>query len=458
MEIFDPTQLKILQSFKIKKKYFFAHRYWDKDIFLAYDVDKEIITGWKSTGFKKSNNLLKFLETKYGGLDKFKIILFDEKDSDEFYEISQKDEVSVYVNFPKFNLYCKSIAKFLNDLKLSKLNSELQTFFGTRTVESFFNKIPSERLKNQINTTHFRIIDKLLIEFDKLPEEEKKIFAEKLEHLDIGTKIIEKYKNLNPEAPEVQLKLFMKVFDKLGEESFSELMRKILSVDNFANFIKEIKKLNVEDQAKLVSNVPLAARLINLHEVLNSSLEEFKIEIKKRKESQKKDEYGIHSFLVKHYWLLGIEYFDKVISTSINEFGKKINETKFYGFDAIPDFTIKMINGDEDECVVIELEAVNDMIFKKNGNLSKEVFDGINQAMTYVILKRVEKKHAVGMAVIGSHRELSEKHREQINLLRDMYPLVEILTYEDIIKNAETIIKFLEKYKNKESEIIDNVE
>jgi len=78
--------------------------------------------------------------------------------------------------------------------------------------------------------------------------------------------------------------------------------------------------------------------------------------------------------------------------------------------------------------------------------------------MTYVVLKRVEKKHAVGIAVIGSHKSMSEKQREQINLLRDMYPLVKILTYDDMIEQAETIIKFLERYKNKETSITSDIE
>jgi hypothetical protein len=106
-----------------------------------------------------------------------------------------------------------------------------------------------------------------------------------------------------------------------------------------------------------------------------------------------------------------------------------------------------MINGNVDECVVIELEEANDMIFKRDGNLSKKVFDGINQAMIYVVLKKVEKKEAKGIAVIGSAKKLNKEQIEQIRILRSSYPLVKIITYEDMISNASTIIKFLERYK-----------
>ncbi len=295
------------------------------------------------------------------------------------------------------------------------------------------------------------IIEKIPMKFDGFSEEEKSKILEKIEHSSIGTKIIEKYKELKSESPEIQLKSFMKVIDKLESEGLSELVRSVLSGDRLVKFVKEIENLSLENQELLMKNIPFAARLIVLYESLDESLKKFKDLIEKHSKYTKKDEKSVHSFLSENYWLLGIEYFDRVIKTSINEFGKKINETKFYKSTAIPDFTIEMINGNIDECVVIELEAPNDMIFKKDGNLSKEVFDGIHQAMVYTVLKEVEGREAHGIAVIGYNGETDKEKIKQLRILRNNYPFIKILTYNDMINTAQNVIKFLEEYRKKTS-------
>ena len=444
---FDPTKMKILESFRITRKRFFTQRFWEKDIFLAYQVSKEIVDNWKRNGFWKSNHLLKFLETRYAGLGNFKLILFEKEDADDFYEVKENGVTDVYLNYQRFIAYCREIDSFLRKLTLVQLNYELQSMFNTRISESYFNKMPADELKKQLNTTHFKIIETILKEYNSLSNEQKQSLFEAIEHSTPGTELVQKYITYKPDTPEIQLKLFMQVIDKLGPEGFAELAKSVLSGDKLIKLSKEIENLSLDDQTLLIRNVPHAARLLNLCETLKTSIIRFETIIEKHKKSKVKNETEIHSFLSSNYWLLGVDYFDKVIETSINEFGKKINETAFYNFTAIPDFTIKMINGDEDECVVIELEEANDMIFKKDGNLSKKVFDGINQAMIYVVLKKVERKEARGIAVIGSAKKLGKRQKEQVRILRNSYPLVKILTYEDMISNASTVIKFLEKYK-----------
>jgi len=341
------------------------------------------------------------------------------------------------------------VDSFLDKTKISTYSTELRSLFNDKIPSSFFTKVPIDVLKGEIDKTNFRIIEKLLEDFESLSQEEKSKMMEKLEHSIPVTQIMEKYKLYSPESPEIQLKSFITIIDKLGQEGFAELARTVLTGDRLKKLVKEVENLSIKDQSLLIKNVPKAARLLSLSQTLEESLHKFKKIIIDHKKSMKKKEGEIHSFLADNYWLLGIEYFDRVIDTSINEFGKKINETKFYNFTAIPDFTIKLINGNEDECVVIELEAPNDKIFKDDGNLSKEVFDGINQAMIYVVLKRVEKQEARGITIIGSFHELDNKKIEQIRILRNSYPLIKILTYEDMIINAETVIRFLEKYKPK---------
>jgi hypothetical protein len=300
-DTFDPKKLKILESFRIKRKRYFSHKFWDKDIFLTFQVDKEIVDGWKRDGFWKSQHLLKFLETKYVGLNNFKLILFSEENVNEFYEVKENGVTEVYLNFPKFIAYCKSIDKFLKKLKIVEFDYELHSLFNDKIAESFFKKIPADILKKQIDTTHFKIIESILTEFDSLPDEEKSRLLEKIEHSTPGTKIIEKYKELKPEAPEIQLKLFMKVIDKLGPDGFAELSKSILSGDRLIKLVKEIENLPIADQTLLIKNVPSAARLLNLYETLKASLQEFETIIKKHKRSKSKSETEIHGFLSNHY-------------------------------------------------------------------------------------------------------------------------------------------------------------
>ena len=57
--------------------------------------------------------------------------------------------------------------------------------------------------------------------------------------------------------------------------------------------------------------------------------------------------------------------------------------------------------GGYDKCVTIELEEANEKIFNSNGEISSEVYDGINQAISYVILQRSQGQFARGLAIVG---------------------------------------------------------
>ena len=81
--------------------------------------------------------------------------------------------------------------------------------------------------------------------------------------------------------------------------------------------------------------------------------------------------------------------------------------------------------------------------------MSKKVFDGINQAVDYNIEQRLRGFNSKGIAVIGSTMglKLSSDHKKRLSSLIEHYHNIEILTYDDIIRKAETTLKFWKEYE-----------
>lgn len=170
---------------------------------------------------------------------------------------------------------------------------------------------------------------------------------------------------------------------------------------NSSEFLKYISNLPADQSQKIIKKLPAMDIMFNRYEKLTKSLKEFKKLIDKHNKSETNDEAEIHKFLTKHYWLMGIEYVDKEKLSDYDAEGNRVNETKLYASRKHPDFIIKRLDG-FDKCVVIELEDANDPIFKKNGEFSKKVYDGILQATDYNIEQKFRDLHSKGIAVIGS--------------------------------------------------------
>jgi glyoxylate utilization-related uncharacterized protein len=98
---------------------------------------------------------------------------------------------------------------------------------------------------------------------------------------------------------------------------------------------------------------------------------------------------------------------------------------------------------------IIELEEVNDAIFNKDGAISREVYDGITQAVDYYIEHRSQNFKSKGMAVIGTTQgmRLTIEQKEKLRLLKETFHNIEVLTYDDIISQAENTIRFWETYE-----------
>jgi hypothetical protein len=140
--------------------------------------------------------------------------------------------------------------------------------------------------------------------------------------------------------------------------------------------------------------------MLDRYEKLEKSLKEFKKKVREHQNATEKNEHELHELLIKDYWLLGVEYFDKKILSDITPDGKLTGDTKI-GKMKHADFIIERIDG-LDKCVIIELEEANDPIFfRKDGTLSKGVYDGIHQAVDYYIEQRSQGYNSKGIAVIG---------------------------------------------------------
>jgi hypothetical protein len=466
---FDTSKIKILRKFRIRKKYGFSARFKEKDICLAYDVHPDTLTKWELSGFWKCQRLLTYLEHKHKKLDNFELILFECEEAENFYEIRKDGVINIYLNYPKFVKYCRHIDKFLRKLKVIEYSDELRSLINEKIARGFFENVPIEILEREVETTNFKLIEKILSEFDNLSDEEKKKLLEKLEHSEMGSKIIEpivnKYKNLDPNAPEIQLKLFIGTIDRLGSESTKELLQAIVKSKISTPFIRDIlkslesepklyhlfvdwlPKLSLSKKIALLSKLPDMVKLYDRFRKLKRSRDEFKRRIEEEVADTVQKEKEIHQFLIDNYWLLGIEYFNKRLLSDIDETGQRTEETRMGRLR--PDIIIESIDGEEDLFKLIELEAINDKIFNDDGTLSPKVFDGINQVIRYVIETRIEGKYSKGIAVIGSTSgmNLDEKQKTRLILLEESFHNVEIWTYEDILRKANSTIAFFESYE-----------
>lgn len=452
-------EIKIFKKFNLGKLYRFPSRYEGKEVLVAYDVSDETINGWKKDGkIKGLKILLKYLEERFKGIDKFNLIFVEGDDKLPFEIDDSKGDVRI--NLKKWKNYFREIDKILDSYKISKYYIDLYNECREEGVKKFFSNISSKEIINDIDQTIFSIIEKMLTDFDELNAAEKNSLIKNIESSKAGTMILKKYGKLDKSSPQIQLKSLISNVDKLKPQEIKDLLNSIFRSKKRLKFMEEIKKLPRSMQSKLISSADRAAHLLSLYFELKKSLKEFKNIVKKHKSSQNKDEKAIHAFLAENYWLLGVEYFRQVIKTDINPKKERTGETYHKEWRIYPDFEIFKFNGSVDRCVVIELEEANDKIFNKNKSLSKEALDGLFQAITYTIFHSVEKnKPTKGIAILGSTGKLTRNQKQKLLRLSNLFPTIEIKTYEDIIEDAENMISFIENYEDeKKRKLVSTIE
>lgn len=319
-------------------------------------------------------------------------------------------------------------------------------------LTSFFENEPTSSLIDELKNSYHGVIEEILSEYENMPESaEKKDLRSIVMQSKLARDTVEEISKLTPESPEKQLILFLKVIPDLPPKEFEILLNNLLKSNKSSAFLKYIASLPQDQLQKIIKKLPAMDTMFNRYEKLSESLKEFEKLIDKHNQSSINDESEIHKFLSKHYWLLGIEYFEKEILSDFDSEGNRVNETKLEGSKKHPDFIIKRLDG-FDKCVVIELEDSNDPIFKKNGEFSKKVYDGILQAADYNIEQKFRDLHSKGIAVIGSTKgmHMTKEKKKRFKLLVQEFPNIEILTYDDIIAKARSTLDFWKKHDIKE--------
>ncbi len=424
-----------------------------KQICFAFVPTEKERNKWKIGGFTKLKHLLLFLEKINHSLDKFEIVFFRGDYPQPYFTKQENGKTRYFINIDTYMEYGTTLDSVISELKIIQYSRKIWYDFSKRVPQKFFNGEPSSALVEELRNSYFTVVERLINEFDKMGDEQREVLKKAFEHSKLGTEVIKQYISLNPDAPKVQLKIFLEVIEKLGEEEVGELLNSILKSKVSRLFIKQVSKLPTKEQNKIFKKIPEMSKMLDRYEKLKKSLKEFEKVVREHQNSFKKDEKEIHQLLIKDYWLLGIEYFDKKILSDIDANGKLTGETKI-GNRKHADFIIERIDG-LDKCVIIEIEEANDRIFNKDGTLSKDVYDGINQAVDYYIEQKSKGFNSKGIAVIGSAlgKKFTEAEKEKLILLKETFHNVEVLTYDNIIDKAKNTLHFWESYEPLEKKI-----
>lgn len=414
--------------------------------FIPSDSEKK---EWIKIGFPKFKHLLKFLKQEYDKLDNFELILFRKSNCDSFYSDNSYKIIKVYVNIDKYLEYAKAINDVVYKLKIVKYGIDIQVDYSVKVPVAFFDKRPITYLPEELNKSHYALIEEIINDVESMPNgTEKKELETLLINSTFAQNVYNNFKKLPSNSATKKLHALIPTLDNLTRKEVEVLLNKILDSKRSEDVTTIISKLPKEHTNKIIEKFSEMAFMYAKYEKLRKSLKEFKILIKKHNNSNKKDEKEIHQFLIKHFWLLGIEYFDKVITSDIDSKKHRTNDTRLEGSRKRPDFIINRVDG-FDKCFVIEIEEANDSIFNQNGEFSKKIYDGIIQASDYNLEQKFRNMHSKGIAIIGSinEKKMTIENKIRFKLLREEFPNIEILTYEQIIQKAQSTLDFWKKYE-----------
>ena len=421
----------------------------EKEIGFSFDPSEKERKKWTKDGFVKLSHLLTTLKTMCNGSDGFELILFRTNYEESFYLLPNAKTINVYVNIYTYLEHGLAINDIIYKLKIVKYSRNIQKEYSAKVPLAFFKKRSPSELPETLKTSYYAVIEEIINDIEDMPDgEEKRDLSKVLIQSNLARKSFEKFNKLSPESPAKKLQEFTPALDKLTPKEVEILLKKIIHSEISVEFIDNITKLPKEYINKIAKKMPEMAIIYGRYEKLQDSLKKFKALIDKHNNSSTKNEAEIHKFLTEHYWLLGIEYFDKERLSDFDHDGNTTNATRMDGSRKHPDFIIKRIDG-FDKCVVIELEEANDPIFNNNGEFSKKVYDGIFQAADYNIEQKFRDMNSKGIAVIGSikGRTLTKDEKKRFKLLVQEFPNIEILTYEHIIEKAQSTLNFWKQYK-----------
>jgi len=266
----DYSDLKIMSSFRVGRKWWRNGKssYEKKEMNFAFIPSDEERAKWEIDAFPKLSSLLTYLKNKYGSLTRFEVIFFRDNKPKSFYFEDLPTITNVYVNLNSYQKYHSVINPEINQLKISKYFRRIIREYSKKVPVAFFKNKPPSSLVEDLRKSNYKVIENIIKEYETMGENEKKDLKTILLHSKLANDTVEEFKKLKPKSPEKQLKLFMKVIDKLSKKEIELLWEGILKSKSSRNLISVIGELSSKDQSKISKNLPEMARMYCSNSIL----------------------------------------------------------------------------------------------------------------------------------------------------------------------------------------------
>ena len=131
----DISDLQIKDYLRMGKDWRFYDDFKEKTLFFTFNPSAEIKDSWESVGFKKLPHLLNYLKKKYGGLEKFDVIFFNEPKPEPYYYMRVPSGlIIIYINILKYLEYGNEINPEINKLKITKYAKNKISFYNKQDI------------------------------------------------------------------------------------------------------------------------------------------------------------------------------------------------------------------------------------------------------------------------------------------------------------------------------------
>ncbi len=416
-------------------------------------------------GFQYGKHLLEYLTARFGGKDNFKLYLTNTQVSK--YTINDSD---VTINLQKYRDFTNKIRKTKDNipevkfgLKLNIALGKTQREIGLLVPKYFFNDkekdlqekiglLPDDDVFNLILTNFSETVKR----FNLFDIDRKKAMVKAFENSSFETAVLKSFKKLSKDSPEKKFKEFLAALENRDPKEVMQVIKKISAAESSNSHIRLLNEKmskagsSLKDQKKIIEDFDMVSALAPRIKNLKKSLKEFRKLINTLKRQKNKDEAKIHSFLVRNYWLLGIEYYSKPKKSAINEFGERTDKEVSAEDRSRPDIIIESVDGSK-TAVFFELEEVKDKVIhrigkKETGLFASDMIEAINQAVRYTIQAKLKGKYPKGKVVVGTIGK-NKKWKAKFAEISEYLGNIEILTYDDLIEKAQKTIDFFENYE-----------
>ena len=118
----------------------------------------------------------------------------------------------------------------INNLKISKYFRRIKLEYSKKVVIAFFKNKPPSSLIEDLRKSNYKMIENIIREYESMDENEKQDLKTVFEHSRLANDTIEEFKNLKPDSPKKQLKLFMKVLEELTSTEIEILLEGVIEI------------------------------------------------------------------------------------------------------------------------------------------------------------------------------------------------------------------------------------